>query len=332
MTMSSHSHFNRRQALLALGSLAAGATLKPAFAQDYPAKPIRIIVPIGAGGATDAVARAFANELPSVLGQPVVIENKPGAAGVIGTMAVKQSAADGYTLLLGTIGTHSTNQHLIARVPYDPMQDFAPVSLLSKVSNVISVPMDFPARTLQEFVAHAKKHPGQINYAVGTVGSSSHLAVEMFKQRAGLDMVKISYKGPAEAQTDLVAGRVHLMFAPVISELANVQSGRTRALAQTAAKRVRILPDVPTVAESGFPGFEASGWNGLFAPAGTPAAIVERLSAAVRQVAMRPALQQIFTGQGVEVTTNTPAEFAKFLETDRKQWAAVIRAAGIKPD
>ena len=330
--MSSTSVINRRRAAVAIGSLAAGTFLKPAAAQDYPTKPIRVIVPVGAGGATDAVARAFANELPSVLGQPLVVENKPGAAGVIGTMAVKQSAADGYTLLLGTIGTHSTNQHLIARVPYDPVQDFAPVSLLSKVSNVIVVTRDFPARTLQEFVAYVKRHPGQVNYAVSAVGSSAHLAMEMFKQRAGLDMVKISYKGPAESSTDLVAGRVHVMFAPVINELGNIQSGRVRPLAQTSAKRVPILPDVPTVAEAGFPGFEASGWNGLFARAGTPAAVVEKLSAAVRQVATRPSLQQIFTGQGVVVATTTPAEFSKFLEDDRTQWAAVIRAAGIKPD
>jgi len=330
--MTSTPIINRRRVVLAIGGLTAGALLKPASAQDYPGKPIKIIVPVGAGGATDAVARAFANELPAVLGQPLVVENKPGAAGVIGTMAVKQSAADGYTLLLGTIGTHSTNQHLIARVPYDPMQDFAPVSLLSKVSNVICVNKDFPARTLPEFVAYVKKNPGQVNYAVSAVGSSAHLAVEMFKQRAGLDMVKINYKGPAEASTDLLAGRVHVMFTPVINQLGSIQTGRVKALAQTAAKRVRILLDVPTVAEAGFAGFEASGWNGLFAPAGTPPAIVEKLSAAVRQVATRPNLQQIFTGQGVEIATTTPVEFAAFLEDDRKKWAAVIRAAGIKPD
>ncbi|WP_137921594.1 tripartite tricarboxylate transporter substrate binding protein [Hydrogenophaga sp. 2FB] len=323
---------SRRCAVQTLGGLVAAAIHPLASAQAYPARPIRIIVPVGAGGATDTVARAFANELPKVLGGAVIVENKPGAAGVIGTMAVKQSVADGYTLLLGTIGTHSTNPYLLARVPYDARKDFMPISLLTKVSNVVIVPKDFPARTLQEFVAYARKHPGKLNYAVGTTGSSSHLAVEMLKQRAGLDMARITYKGPAEASTDLVAGRVQLMFSPVMIEMANIQSGRVRALAQTASRRVSILPDVPTVAEAGFPGFEASGWNGLFAPAGTPAAIVDQLSAAVRQVAAKPELQKIFTGQGVEVATNTPPEFSSFLDADRKQWESVITAAGIKPE
>ncbi len=330
--MSHTTSMNRRSAVQALGALAAAAIHPLASAQAYPSRPVRIVVPVGAGGATDTVARAFANELPKVLGGSFVVENKPGAAGVIGTMSVKQSVADGYTLLLGTIGTHSTNPYLLARVPYDARKDFMPISLLTKVSNVVVVPKDFPARTLQEFVAYARKNPGKLNYAVGTTGSSSHLAVEMLKQLAGLDMTRITYKGPAEASTDLVAGRVQLMFSPVMIEMSNIQSGRVRALAQTASRRVSILPDVPTVAEAGFPGFEASGWNGLFAPAGTPAAIVDQLSAAVRQVAATPELQKLFTGQGVEVATNTPSAFSAFLDADRKQWEAVITAAGIKPE
>ncbi|KAF1045205.1 Bug family tripartite tricarboxylate transporter substrate binding protein [Xylophilus sp.] len=323
---------SRRSFIETSFGIAAASASSAVFAQpDFPGRPIQLIVPVGAGGATDTVARVFANELPKVLKGAVIVENKAGAGGVIGAVAAKSAPADGYTLFVGTIGTHSTNPYLMARLPYDPVRDFLPISLLTKVSNVFVVPKNFPVNTLQEFIAYAKARPGELNFSVGTTGSSSHLAVELFKQRTGLNMERIIYKGPSEASTDLQAGRVQLLSSPVINESASIKAGRVKALAQTALQRVPLLPDLPTVAESGLPGFEASGWNGLLAPAGTPHAIVELLSEAVRKVGQRKEVAQIFAGQGVDVVTNTPQEFGRFLEADRKQWGEVIKAAGIKP-
>lgn len=305
--------------------VASMAVLPAAHAGAYPDHPIRLIVPIGAGSATDAVARAYAQEMSPILGQPIIVENLPGANGTIGTSNVKRAPADGYTLLLGTIGTHSVNPLLYKHLPYDAVKDFTPVSILSKVSNVIVVPATSPYRTVQDLVAAAKTAPHTLNYGTPTVGSSSQLATEMFRVRAGVDLANIPYNTPSQAAIDLIADRIQMLFDPVINELGNIRAGKVRALAQTAGKRVPALPDVPTVAEAGYPGFEASGWNGIVVRAGTPAAVVDKLSAAIRQAGQSPKLHKIFEGQGVEIVTSSSSEdFANFLIQDRKKWARVI--------
>ncbi|MFC4273820.1 Bug family tripartite tricarboxylate transporter substrate binding protein [Achromobacter aloeverae] len=301
-----------------------------AHAAGYPDRPIRLVVPIAAGSATDAVARAYAQELAPILGQPIIVENLPGANGTIGTSNVKRAPADGYTLLLGTIGTHSVNPLLYKNLPYDAVKDYTPVSILSKVSNVIVVPATSPYRTLQDLVAAAKKAPHTLNYGTPTVGSSSQLATEMFRVRAGIDLANIPYNGPSQAAIDLIADRIQVLFDPVINELGNIRSGKVRVLAQTASQRVPALPDVPTVAQAGYPGFEASGWNGIMVRAGTPAAVVEKLSAAIRQAGQSQKLRTIFEGQGVEIVTSpSPQDFNEFLVQDRKKWARVIEESHI---
>lgn len=325
------SRTTRRQfAAFALAAFAPLAAL--AQATPFPTKPIKLVVPTGAGGGTDLVSRAFAQEMQAILGQAVVIENKPGAGGVIGTSAVKSATPDGYTLLVGNIGTHNTNRYLFASLPYDADRDFAPVSMFGKVVNIVVVPKDLPVRTLPELVAYARKKPGALNFAVGQIGSSSHLATETFRQQAGIDIVRVNYRGSNEAQLDVLTGRVQISFAPIVGLMGDIASGRLKALAQTSSRRLSILPDVPTVAESGYPGFEATGWFGLFAPAKTPPAVVEKLSAAARQAGERLNARHMFADQGVEIVTGSPAEFARFIEQDRAKWAPVIRAAGIKPE
>lgn len=302
-----------------------------AMAAGYPDHPIRLIVPISAGGATDAVARAYAAEMSTELGQAVIVENMAGANGTLGTQYVKRAKADGYTLLLGTIGTHSVNPFLYKKLPYDAVKDFAPISVLSAVSNVVVVPASSPYHSLSELVDAAHKNPGKLDYGVAVVGSSSQLAVEMFRARAKLDMTTISYNGPAESAIDLIGGRIQLLFDPVINQLGNIRAGKVRALAQTAAQRVPVLPNVPTIAESGYPGFEASGWNGMFAPAGTPADRIAVLLAAIQKASKSPKIQQTFQGEGVTIeTSSSPAAFADFLRQDRQKWETVINEAHIR--
>lgn len=321
--------FMRR--LLATGVMFSGlSAIFPAHAGDYPNHPIRLIVPISAGSATDAVARAYAQELGPILGQPIIVENMPGANGSIGTANVKRAAADGYTLLLGTIGTHSVNPLLYKSLPYDAVKDFTPVSILSKVSNVVVVPKTSPYKTLGDLVEAAKKAPHTLNYGTPVVGSSSQLAVEMFRVRAGIDLANIPYTSPSQAAIDLIGDRIQVLFDPVINEVGNIRAGKVRVLAQTSSKRVPALPDVPTVDEAGYRGFEASGWNGIVVRAGTPAPIVEKLSSAIRQAGQSEKLHRIFEGQGVDIVTSpSPQDFSAYIEQDRKKWAKVIEESHI---
>jgi len=313
----------------------AGLLLTPSARADegaWPSKPIKIIVPTGAGAGTDLVTRAFAKELSSLLGQAVVVENRPGAGGVIGAGAVKNAPADGYTLLVGNGGTHNINQYLFTRLPYDPVKDFAPISLFGVVSNLLLVPKESPANTLQQLVAAASQEPGALDYGVGQMGSSGHMAAELFLDKAHLKMVKIIYRGASEAYLDLLAGRVQMLFAPPIGALADIKLGRVKVLAQTGIHRLPILPDVPTVAESGFPGFEASGWFGLFAPAHAPKAVVDKLAAAVQTAAATLQKRKTFADQGISIVSDTPADFANYIQADRMKLAPIARAAGLRPE
>lgn len=299
---------------------------------DWPAKPITLVVPIAPGGGTDIIARAVANELGPVLGQSIVVQNKAGANGTIGTAAVAREAPDGYTIMVGSIGTHAANDCLY-KLPYDPIKDFEPIALLAKYNNVFIVNADSPIQSIPDLVERAKAAPGKLAHAVTVIGSSSHLAIERFKQVAGVDMLAVPYNGALAATTDLMGGRVDLMLDTVVSQYGNISAGKMRALGTTmASARSPVLPDVKTVAEQGYPDFDTVGWTGLFAPAGTPAAIVEKIAAGLQQVYDTEKLQKSLGSKGLDVTTTTPAEFAKYVAQERDTWCDVIKQANIKVD
>lgn len=302
-----------------------------ALAQTYPTKPVKILVGVPPGGPTDTVARAIAPDLSEGLGQPVIIENKPGASAVIATDAVAKATPDGYTLGFIYI-THATNPALMAKLPYDTLRDFAPVSLVCEQSMVLLANPSFGPNTVQELIAAAKANPGKIDYGASDSGSAPHLAGELFKMMAGIDLTPIYYKGTAPAMTDLLAGQIPVMFVSNSSALPHVKSGKLKALAVTGAQRTALAQNIPTVGESGLPGYEAYGWYGLAAPAHTPAPVISRLHAEVVKVARNPKMKTRLAGQGLELVGNTPAEFDAFIRAEITKWAAVLKAAGVKPE
>ena len=307
-------------------------TLAPAaLAQAYPSKPVRLIVPFPPGGVTDIVGRILAQRLGESLGQQVLVDNRGGAAGAIGAQAAAKSAPDGYTLLMAT-ATHAINATLIPNPNFDLVKDLAPVSLAASVPLLLAVNPSFPARDVKELVAAAAARPGQINFASGSTGSASHLAGEMLKTMARVDMVHIPYKGGSLGIQDLVAGQVQLMFENMPSILPFVQSGRLRGLAVTSAKRSPAAPDLPTMIESGYPGFEAGSWYGLFAPAGTPPEILARLNADMSKSLRSPETRKLLSQQGAEPVGNSEAEFAAFIRAEIAKWGRVIKAANVKID
>ena len=302
-------------------------------AERWPTKPIRLVVPFAPGGSSEIIARSLAARLSTSLGQQVFVENKPGAAGNVAMEDVKRAPHDGYTLILGHVGTLAVNPALFGTaLPYDPMKDFLPVSMVATVPNVIAVNPEVPARTLAEFVNLAKAKPGKLNYGTAGNGSAGHLAMEYFKMEAKLDIVHIPYKGTGPMLTDLLGGRTEATFNGVPPIAGQIKSGKLRPLAVGSARRIATLPDVPTIAESGYPGFETSQWYGILVPAGTPSAIVERLqreiAAATRDA---PAMQRVTEDGGVLIG-NTPSEFAALIASEQKKWGAVIKAANVKPD
>ncbi|WP_083228858.1 Bug family tripartite tricarboxylate transporter substrate binding protein [Bordetella sp. H567] len=301
-------------------------------ADKYPSHPIRLIVPFGAGGGTDIQARIIAQEMGKVLGQTVVVENRPGAGGNIGAAFVAQSKPDGYTLLVGSTGTHGANQFLYSKLPYDPVKDFTPITLLATFDNVVVVPESSKVHTLKELVDAAKANPGKLNYGVTTVGSSSHLAVEKFNRDAGIKAGAVPYNGAGQATTDLLAGRLDYMLDLVGTQIGNIQAGKVRPIATTALKRNAVLPNVPTIAESGYPGFSAVGWVGLFGPAGMPKAAVDTLYKAIEKVYASPDFQATMRARSFDIAAMPPAEYAKFLENERKKWGTVVRESNIKLD
>jgi tripartite-type tricarboxylate transporter receptor subunit TctC len=312
------------------GLLVANA---PAFAESrYPEHPLRIIVPSTPAGVLDNVARALSLRLADQLGQSIVIDNKPGAGGNIGAEAAARSPADGYTLFIGFNATHGANPALFGKLGYDPVKDFAPISLLASVPNIISVNPSVPVRTLGELVALAKARPGQLGYASSGNGTSTHLAAELFKAAAGIDLLHVPYKGSAPAVADVIAGQVPVLFDSVSSSTAQVKAGKLRALATTSPRRLAVLPELPTVAESGYPGFESTAWVALLAPAGTPRPIIEKLHDAVVAVMALPETRERIAGFGGEITTSTPEELAAYIRTEIDRLGKVIRDAGIKPN
>jgi tripartite-type tricarboxylate transporter receptor subunit TctC len=325
----------RNMARLAAAALGVATVLASSGARAddvYPSRTIKLVVPFAAGGGTDIQARMIAQELGKVLGQSVIVENHPGAGGNIGAKYVATSPADGYTLLVGSTGTHAANQFLYATLPYDPVKDFAPVTLLSTFDNVLVVPQASPVKTIQDLVAMAKKSPGKLNYGVTTIGSSSHLAVEKFKRDAGIEASAVPYNGAGQATTDLLGGRLDFMLDLVGTQIGNIQAGKVRPIATTAAKRNAVLKDVPTIAESGYPGFSAVGWNGLFAPAATPPAVVEKVYEAIKQAYASPEFQASMRARSFDIAAMPPKEYAQFLQQERAKWGAVIQEAHIKLD
>jgi tripartite-type tricarboxylate transporter receptor subunit TctC len=315
-----------RRSLLA-GSLAAASL--PAQAQSWPAKPVRIVVPFGPGGPADVYARQLGQELTEVLKQNFVIENRAGAGAVVGTDIVAKAAADGYTLLMMS-NTHTTNETLLATKPYSLMRDLAAVAPVNSSDLVIVVNPQVKARTLQEFIALAKAEPGKLNYASSGPGTPYHMAGELFKAMSGTDILHVPHKNSGEARNAVMGGHVQMMIDAVTAMKGNIDAGQVRALATTGDKRSAVLPDVPTADEAGVPGYQATIWLGIMAPAGTPKDIVERLNAEIGKIIARPAIRDAWNKQGAVPLTMTPAQFETYLKGDIDKWAKVIQQAGIK--
>lgn len=310
--------------------LAASLPLAVPAQETWPAKPIRIVVPFAPGGTSDILARVLGERLAAALKQPVVVDNKAGAGGIIGADAVAKSPADGYTFLLGTIATHAINPVLMAKMPYDATRDFAPVILLGSISNVLLVGADQPYQSVRDLIAAAKAKPGDIAFAAAGQGSSQHMSGETFKVLTGVSMTFISYKGSAPAIQDLIGGQVPVSFETVTVALPHVKAGKARALAVTSAKRTRVLPDTPTMQEAGVPGFDVASWQALYAPAGTPPAIVARMNAEIEKILALPDVAARMDGLGLEHSANTPAQFAEFGRVELAKWARIARDGNIK--
>ena len=306
------------------------AVLAPGLAaQSYPDRPVRIIVPFPPGGVTDIMTRAVAARLADDLGQPVVVENMPGASGSIGAAAAARAEPDGYTLLMGNISTLAINAATFANLAYDPVKSFAPLSMIAIQPLVVAVHPSVPARSLQELVSLAKSRPGELAY--GTAGSSIHLAVEQFSAIAGIRMNHVPYKGSAPAITDLVGGQIQVLFDPISSVYPQVQAGKARGLAVTTERRSSAAPDLPTVIEQGIAGYDVSSWQGLVAPAGTPQPIIDRLNRGINKVLVQPAVEEQFAKHGAEPAPTTPAEFGAYIEAELSRWKQVGLDAGVKP-
>ena len=317
--------------MLTLASIAAVAGV-PALAQTYPAKPVRMIVPFPAGGATDIVARLIAQKLGEAFGQQVIVDNRGGAAGTIGSDLAAKAPPDGYTILIGTSSTHAIAQSLYAKLPYDSIRDFAPVAGIATATIVLSAHPSVPAKNVKELIALAKAKPDALSFASSGSGGVSHLVGEMFKAQAGVQMLHVPYKGDAPALADLVGGQVSLEFGTALSFLPYIQSGRLKALAVTSLKRSQIMPEVPTVAESGPKGFEALQWFGVFAPAGARAEVIARLHDETVKILRTADMRERLTKLASEVMANTPEEFAAFQRAEIAKWAKVVKASGARID
>jgi tripartite-type tricarboxylate transporter receptor subunit TctC len=319
-----------------IGGLLIGLTLalasSAAIAQAWPSRPIKWIVPFAPGGTTDILARTIAEKLTGVLGQPVVIDNRPGAGGGVGAEITAKSAADGYTIMGGTISTHAINASLYKNLPYDPVRDFAPITLIARVPNMLVVNPEVPARNVPELVALMKASPGKYSFASSGNGTSQHLSGELFKRMAGVDMQHIPYKGSPPALQDVVGGQVTMTFDNITTAWPLAKSDKLRALAVTTAKRSPIAPDVPTLAEAGLPGYEIGSWQGVFAPAGTPPEIVRRLNAEIVKIINMPDVRDKLLARGAETVAKSPDEFAAQVKAGVLKWGDVVRQSGARVD
>jgi tripartite-type tricarboxylate transporter receptor subunit TctC len=304
----------------------------PAHAQPFPAKTVRLIVPFAPGGGVDFTARILAQKLTDAWGQQAVVDNRPGAGGIIGTELVAKSPADGYTLLMGSIGSVSINPGLYRKLPYDPVKDFAPVTQIGFVPNIVVVHPSLPVKSIRELIALARAKPGELVYGTGGSGTSNHLSGELFKTMARVDIRHVPYKVGAQATSDLIGGQLSVMFDNFPTSLPHVRAGKLRALAVTSAVRSGAAADVPTVAESGLPGYEIIGWVGVLAPAGTQKELLTRLHAEIAKALTLPDLQEKFANLGAEAGSSTPGQFAAFIQSEIAKWGKVIKDAGIEPN
>jgi tripartite-type tricarboxylate transporter receptor subunit TctC len=320
---------------IALAALAAAAWLAPAAAQPashpYPAKPIKIVVPFPAGGIADLYARLIGARLSDTWGQPIVIENRTGAGGNIGADAVAKSAPDGYTLVMGSFGTHAVNVSLFANIPYDPLRDFAPIILVLEAEGLLVVHPSVPAQSVLDLIAYGRAHPGRLTFASAGMGTASHLAGELFKTMARVEMTHVPYKGNVPAITDLLAGQTSLLFATMPTVLPHAKAGKLRALATIGSVRSAAAPELPTVAEA-LPGFEVNNWIGLFAPTGTPADIVRKWNLEVNRIMQGADIKQRLLTEGARFAPNTPDQFSEFVKSEIAKWAPVVKASGARVD
>jgi tripartite-type tricarboxylate transporter receptor subunit TctC len=320
----------RRTLTLAAASALGLLALTPlaAQAQAFPTKAITIIVPFSAGGTTDILARVLGQFMSKDLGQPVVIDNRAGAGGNIGTQLVARAAPDGYTILMGTVGTHAINQSLYPKLAFDPIKDFAPLTRVALVPNLLVANPAQPFKTVKELMAYAKANPGKVTFGSSGSGTSIHLSGELFKQMAGVDIQHVAYKGSAPAANDLLGNHIAIMFDNMPSAIGHVKAGKLRPLAVTTAQRSPALPDVPTIAEAGVPGYEATSWFGLLAPAGTPAPVVTKLNAAILKALADPDVKKKLLEQGAEPAGETPAQFAAFIASETVKWGKIVKQSG----
>lgn len=304
----------------------------PVSAQTFPAKPSRLVVPFPPGGPLDVIGRLIAQRLGDRWGQNVVVENKPGAGGNIGADFVAKAVPDGYTVVMGALSTHAVNPSLYSKMPYDAQRDFAPITRVAITPNVLVVNPSLPVNSVKELIAYAKAHPGQLSFGSGSTGSAGHLAGELFKVDAGIDMVHVPYKGAAPAMQALLAGDTQLMFDNLANAMAQVKAGTLRALAVTTAERSKLAPELPTMAEAGVAGFDISTWFGLFAPAGTPTEIIGKWNADVVRILDSPEMRERLIAQGAEAAPDSPADFARFVASELAKYARIVKASGAKVD
>jgi tripartite-type tricarboxylate transporter receptor subunit TctC len=325
--------FLRKRALcLTLAAIAVTVSTTAHAEAEYPNKPVRILTGFPPGQATDTLGRIIAAKLQESMGHQFYVDNKPGAAGIIASQQAAAAAPDGYTLLLTSSGPLAVNPSLYAKLPYDPVKDFAPVGGIAIVPEVLVVPVDFPAKDLAGLVAMAKAQPGKINYASGGVGVTNHLVTEMFRSAAGIEITHVPYKGGPPALTDLVGGRVQMMFETTVATLPFVKQGRLRALAVSSAQRVAAAPELPTIAELGYPGFSGVPWVAIVAPAQTPPAIVAKLNAEMNKALQSKEVKDSFTAQGVEPMVMTPSELGAFVKAEIGKWTQAVKASGAKAE
>jgi tripartite-type tricarboxylate transporter receptor subunit TctC len=310
--------------------LAAG--INGAAAQNYPNRAITLVIPFAPGGSTSIVGRGIADKISELLGEKVVVDNRPGAGGTIGTKAVAKSEPDGYTLLLGYTGTLAIGPSLYKNVGYDPRKDFAPIGLIGNAPNSLVVNPSFPAKTVAELVAYAKTNPGKVNFGSAGAGTASHITGEYFARSAGITLVHVPYKGTGPALTDLLGGHIPMAFAPIPASHPNVSAGKLRALAVTSITRSGLLPDVPTMMEAGLPGFDASLYYGLAAPAGTPRPIIDKLNKVLREALASDEVRKQLGNDGTEITPGTPEDYANFIDKDEKKWAQLVKASGVEQE
>ncbi|VIO73248.1 hypothetical protein CI1B_48530 [Bradyrhizobium ivorense] len=321
-----------KKLIVAVAALAFAALSDAAQAQNYPVRPITLVIPFAPGGSTSIVGRGVAEKMGELLGEKVVVDNRPGAGGTVGTKAVAKSDPDGYTLLLGYTGTLAIGPSLYKNAGYDPRKDFAPIGMIGNAPNSLVVHPSFQAKSVAELIAYAKANPGKVNFGSAGAGTASHITGEYFARAAGITLVHIPYKGTGPALTDLLGGHIPMAFAPIPASHTNVAAGKLRALAVTSSTRSGLLPDVPTIAEAGLPGFDASLYYGLVAPAGTPRPVIDKLNKALHAALASEEVKRQLGNDGTDITPGTPEDYADFIDKDEKKWAQLVKASGVEQE